>query len=173
MILVQVQGVSLPKCRKKQITCETKAEKCVKVVPSPVYCHSSVSSLPVRTLQYTVSLPHPLFGRYLPNDVMNWCNSLMKALPDVRIRSSTELRTASNMCSESSGGAKWAGVEFPTGYNPHVQAMRLTMASALDVSCTSHILSIPTILGVLCMSQQNLSCLWPSCEAGFLGQLFF
>lgn len=24
-------------------------------------------------------------------------------------------------------GAKWAGVEFPTGYNPHVQAMRLTM----------------------------------------------
>lgn len=24
-------------------------------------------------------------------------------------------------------GAKWAGVEFPRGYNPHVQAMRLTM----------------------------------------------
>lgn len=57
---------------------------------------------------------------------MNWCSSLTKARPDVQI--SSVLRTAV----ESSAGAKWAGVEFPTGYNPHVQAMRLTMASTLE-----------------------------------------
>ena len=28
---------------------------------------------------------------------------------------------------ESLLGARWAGVELPSGYNPHVQAMRLTM----------------------------------------------
>lgn len=33
-----------------------------------------------------------------------------------------------SVCQCIGAGARWAGVDFPTGYNQHVQAMRLTMA---------------------------------------------
>ena len=49
-------------------------------------------------------------------------------------------------------GAQWAGVDFPRGYNPHVQAMRLTMALTSVPACSRR-RSAPFLHAKLCSSR--------------------